>query len=201
MDPINKFQGRYRWLSNFWSCFVTLDGVEYPSVENAYMAAKTLDFEERKQFEGVFPGEAKRLGRELELRDGWDAMKLDVMEKLLRQKFAHGTELAQRLIATHPAILIEGNDWGDEFWGVNNKTGVGENHLGKLLMKIRGMDSRCTGKVRDQDELVECYQKPVFKHDRCKRCFDSEIRYLRKDIAEKEHGLPELKARLALLES
>jgi predicted NAD-dependent protein-ADP-ribosyltransferase YbiA (DUF1768 family) len=31
--------------------------------------------------------------------------------------------------------LIEGNWWGDTYWGVCN--GVGENHLGKLLMKIR----------------------------------------------------------------
>lgn len=36
---------------------------------------------------------------------------------------------------TGDAELIEGNNWGDTFWGVCN--GRGENMLGKLLMEIR----------------------------------------------------------------
>lgn len=37
---IKEFQGEYRWLSNFWPARVVLDGVEYPTVENAYQASK-----------------------------------------------------------------------------------------------------------------------------------------------------------------
>jgi len=134
-EPIKYFQGRYRWLSNFWSCFVVLDGVEYPSTENAYQAAKTLDPELRKPFQDCFPGVAKRDGRALPLRPDWDDVKYGVMEQLLRQKFARG-ELRERLLATGDAELIEGNDWGDTWWGVDDRRG-GQNNLGKLLMKIR----------------------------------------------------------------
>lgn len=31
--------------------------------------------------------------------------------------------------------IIEVNNWGDTYWGVCN--GIGDNHLGKILMKIR----------------------------------------------------------------
>ena len=39
------------------------------------------------------------------------------------------------LIQTGDSVLIEGNTWGDRVWGVCN--GVGENRLGRILMKIR----------------------------------------------------------------
>jgi N-glycosidase YbiA len=80
------------------------------------------------------PGKAKQMGRKLQVRDGWDGMKLQVMEALLRQKFADPV-LRQKLLDTGDAHLEEGNSWGDVWYGVCN--GVGENHLGKLLMAIR----------------------------------------------------------------
>ena len=33
--------------------------------------------------------------------------------------------------------LEEGNRWHDTFWGIDQNTGKGENHLGKILMKVR----------------------------------------------------------------
>jgi predicted NAD-dependent protein-ADP-ribosyltransferase YbiA (DUF1768 family) len=39
------------------------------------------------------------------------------------------------LLETGDAELIEGNDWGDTFWGVCG--GKGNNFLGKLLMEVR----------------------------------------------------------------
>lgn len=132
---IDSFQGGYRYLSNFHLVDVELDGVVYTSTEAAYQAAKTLDKERRKDFEKASPRDAKRMGRALALRPDWEQVKIEVMEKLLRQKFAKGTQLAQALIATENEELIEGNTWKDTFWGVCN--GVGTNYLGKLLMKIR----------------------------------------------------------------
>ena len=38
-------------------------------------------------------------------------------------------------MATRDRVLIEGNDWGDTFWGMTD--GEGENHLGKILMRVR----------------------------------------------------------------
>jgi predicted NAD-dependent protein-ADP-ribosyltransferase YbiA (DUF1768 family) len=56
------------------------------------------------------------------------------MRSLLRQKFAHPS-MRERLLATGDEELIEGNWWGDTFWGVCN--GEGQNQLGKLLMRVR----------------------------------------------------------------
>jgi ribA/ribD-fused uncharacterized protein len=131
---ITSFQGTNRWLSNFYPAKVTLDGVEYPTVEHAYQAAKTLDLNDRNLFRGGNPGLAKRLGRDLELRSDWDTVKIGIMRDLLRQKFAGG-ELHFLLLQTKGIDLVEGNNWGDRFWGVC--AGVGENWLGRLLMEIR----------------------------------------------------------------
>ncbi len=133
MTKITEFNGEFRWLSNFAPCEVVLDGSLYPSVENAYQAAKTLYLEERVQLEFCSAGEAKRLGRKLVLRPDWEMVRLDVMEGLLRQKFAH--QYRDQLITTGGRELIEGNDRKDTFWGVSD--GEGENNLGKLIMKIR----------------------------------------------------------------
>jgi len=131
---INKFSGKSRFLSNFTSVEVLLDGVKYPSVEAAYQAAKTLDAHKRAPFKTAAAADAKKMGRRLPLRPDWEQVKLGIMEGLLRQKFRQEPFKTQ-LKATGTAELIEGNYWGDTYWGTCQ--GVGENHLGKLLMKIR----------------------------------------------------------------
>ena len=131
---IKSFSGDYRFLSNFYPVEVVLDGVTYPTVENAYQAAKTLDLEKRKEFLDVSPGAAKRLGRRLEIRPDWDDVKLSVMTRLNEQKYMQ-PDLRKKLCDTYPQDLVEGNTWGDTFWGVCD--GKGSNHLGKILMAIR----------------------------------------------------------------
>lgn len=134
MDTIEKFDGDYRFLSNFHPVPIILDDVVYPTVENAFQAAKTLDKDMRLAFLFVSPGTSKRLGRNVELRADWQDVKLSIMHDLLKQKFTL-PDLRVSLLATGDATLIEGNDWDDIFWGVCR--GVGENHLGKLLMQVR----------------------------------------------------------------
>lgn len=68
-------------------------------------------------------------------RKDWDGIKLGVMEEVLRIKFSD-KELRQKLVDTFPHDLYEGNYWGDKFWGCDYDLN-GENHLGKILMKIR----------------------------------------------------------------
>ena len=80
------------------------------------------------------PGEAKKLGRRINLRPDWETAKDQVMEKLLRQKFQI-PELRRLLTNTGTARLEEGNTWGDTYWGTVN--GVGQNKLGLTLMRIR----------------------------------------------------------------
>jgi ribA/ribD-fused uncharacterized protein len=133
---IDSFQGSYRFLSNFWPTSVTFDVVFYPTVEHAFQAAKTLDLRIRAEIRDCkTAADAKRLGRRAPLRPDWEKVKIPIMESLVRQKFAPNTELAESLLATGNADLIEGNTWGDRFWGVCR--GEGENRLGKILMQVR----------------------------------------------------------------
>jgi len=146
MNTISRFAGQYRFLSNFFLCEVEYGWI-YPSVEHAFQAAKTLDLEARQPFwrpeRPMTPAEAKRAGRQLKLRADWEDVKLGIMEELIRIKFGckdvHNPDptklvLRELLLKTGNAELIEGNNWGDRFWGVD---GSGDNHLGEILMKIR----------------------------------------------------------------
>lgn len=139
VSVIDNFTGSYRFLSNFYPCDIFYQGTWYPTLEHAYQAAKTLDSIERHNIL-ICPtaGKAKRLGGEITCQPGWDLMKVDIMRELLRQKFAE-PKLRDKLIATGEMKLIEGNYWGDHFWGVCTKPACpgGSNLLGKLLMQIR----------------------------------------------------------------
>ncbi len=136
---------RHTFHSNFYGLkpdeerlTIVFEDVEYPTVEHAYVAAKLTDLALREEVRRLpKPGQAKSFlkDRGLAERPGWDGMKLAVMEDLVRQKFAH-PKLAAMLLATGNEALIEGTTW-DVFWGIDERTGEGENHLGKIQMKIR----------------------------------------------------------------
>lgn len=135
-DVISSFGAEYAFLSNFHPVDVSLDGEIYPSVEHAYQAAKTRDVLERQRIrEAPKPGKAKRLGQKVSLRADWETVRVAVMRDLLWQKYALHPDLAELLLSTGDAELIEGNRWGDTFWGVCN--GEGENTLGEILMETR----------------------------------------------------------------
>ncbi len=134
-DAILGFFGKYRFLSNYHLCDIKCeDGFIYPSSENAFMAYKTMDMDVRLLFTECTPKEAKAMGQKVKLRDGWDNIRLNVMESILRLKF-NLPGLKNLLLATENKYLVESNYWNDTYWGQCN--GVGENNLGKLLMKIR----------------------------------------------------------------
>lgn len=132
---ISNFSGKYSFLSNFYIVPISFEGIVYPSVEHAFQAAKSLDESERLRIMRLgSPGKAKKEGRYLKLRADWEEVKLGVMLTLLRKKFSF-TDLKKMLINTENEELIEGNSWGDTYWG--KYYGVGENKLGKLLMQVR----------------------------------------------------------------
>lgn len=139
MKVIDSFTGYYDFLSNFYPAKVTLDDDItyniYPSIEHAYQAAKSLNPKDREFVRLANTAAiAKKRGRSLAVRDDWEDIKLDVMRKLIAIKFDLN-ELGYKLILTGDALLIEGNWWGDTYWGVCRS--VGQNHLGKLLMQRR----------------------------------------------------------------
>lgn len=136
-DDITEFQGDYRWLSNFSPCEIYLDGEEYRSVEHAYMSAKS-DSPDWKAYcrDTESPGLVKRESKRLSVKENWNTIKLDIMAKCLTQKF-NQEPYKSKLLATGERYIQEGNKWGDTFWGVDLKTGKGQNMLGTIIMNIR----------------------------------------------------------------
>lgn len=131
---IDEFKGRYFFLSNFSESPFVYDGHRFGNAEAAFQAAKCPY--RMAEFCNLNPSEAKRLGRRVHLRPDWESVKDQVMYDVCLCKFTQNPELLDKLFQTGCAELVEGNTWGDKVWGVCD--GVGENRLGKILMKIRG---------------------------------------------------------------
>ena len=143
---IEKFEGRWRFLSNFYPVEIEHQGITYPSVEHYYVSMKCNNeqmLQGRHYTIGDFremiarlpsPGMTKKIGQQMQVRKDWNEKRLEFMNWGVREKFKN-EELKELLISTGDMTLIEGNSWQDFFWGVCN--GKGENHLGKILMKVR----------------------------------------------------------------
>jgi ribA/ribD-fused uncharacterized protein len=150
MTVIDRFAGPNTFLSNFHAVgfwFKPFD-TWVPTAEHAYMALKTTDPTTRARIlKAPTPREAKRIGRNAILRDGWDeGLRVASMQRVLKAKFRVGTGLAVRLLDTRDAVLIEGNVWHDNYWGIcqcglgdqcSREVGAGKNMLGELLMARR----------------------------------------------------------------
>lgn len=147
---ILKFIEPYRFLSNFYYNPITVDGISMPTLEHWYVIKKAGSLEgflkqtglEIFELQGRSPGQMKRIGRGIELRPDWEDVKFDIMKNLLRMKFTDHN-LRIELLATYDWILIEGNHWHDNIWGVclcgkgKCSSFIGGNHLGRLLMEVR----------------------------------------------------------------
>lgn len=135
MNVINQFQGKYRFLSNFYNSLVKYDGLVFLNNEAAFQAMKTLNLNIRKSFCHLNPSQAKSKGRKVILRNDWEEVKDDIMYEIVYNKFTQNLELKEKLLATKDLILIEGNTWNDCYWGICRNEG--KNKLGKILMKVR----------------------------------------------------------------
>jgi len=143
---VDSFKDNYEMFSNFYPVFVQLEGITFPSVEHAFVAAKSTDLLFRKKVAKLPKDEAgkvKKMGRnkkQCKLRRNWDLMKISVMRKLLIQKFAI-KKFRRLLLSTGQMEIIEENYWHDNYWGdcccAKCKSIKGQNNLGKLLMKLR----------------------------------------------------------------
>lgn len=141
MKMIDKFDGEFAFLSNFYPSTISDGYTIFPTVEHYFQANKCEYIDDYNAIAAApTPGKAKRIGRQAILRNDWEQDKMNVMEAALRKKFAI-PKLREQLLATGDAWLEEGNYWHDNFWGVchcldcQDKRGL--NNLGKLLMKIR----------------------------------------------------------------
>lgn len=148
---IKGFFGDYRWLSNFYPSPVYYEGIKYPSVENAYQAAKLVE-SERNKLVNCSAAESKKLWKNFiklnESAKEWDARKYQVMAGLIFDKFLNNLELRELLLHTGQCHLEETNHWHDNYWGVcvcprchvvteKSESWRGENNLGYILMQTR----------------------------------------------------------------
>ena len=173
---INKFEGRYRFLSNFYPCEIEHQGIKYPSVENFYVAMKVNDqqlINGKYYTPGDFremialiknPSEVKKIGSKVKLRSNWNEKKLEAMNWAVRQKFKNNQELKEMLLNTLNQELVEENYWHDVYWGIctcgkcGNK---GENHLGKILMEVRDELTPRSQRPSLEDQIKDKYKNKL----------------------------------------
>lgn len=135
---IHSFTGNYSFLSNFYLCNLYYGDFVYPSAEHLYQACKTTDVIEKIRIKNAAtPGQAKRLGQLVTLNPDWDSDKKKIMFNIVWRKFDVHRNLRKWLLETDPYELVEGNTWGDTYWGVCGLTG--HNYLGKILMSVRDL--------------------------------------------------------------
>jgi len=134
MTTISNFRGDYFFLSNFYECAIHIWGMEFTSAEAAYQASKCTSQTDMAKFVGVSPRKSKYMGRKVLLPSNWDEQREGRMYEVLSAKFSNEF-LKKQLLLTGERMLVEGNSWGDVYWG--ECRGKGRNVLGKLLMQFR----------------------------------------------------------------
>jgi len=142
---ISHFDGDYAFLSNFYEYPFVFSGLgtEVPTAEHGFQAMKAVNTEGVKSvLDCATPGQAKRMGRKITIRGDWEEVKDDIMLDVLRDKFTADIHMMAKLLNTQDALLVEGNQWHDMYWGTchcrDHRTQKGVNRLGELLMKVRG---------------------------------------------------------------
>jgi len=131
-------KGEYGFLSNFSRHPLKVDGLDYKTSEHLYQCQKSSNtiFRERIRLART-PAAAAKLGRSTAcpLIADWDTRKVGIMERVLREKLRCNPGLKEALLKSGDRPLIEASP-RDAFWGWG-KNRDGENHLGKLWMKLR----------------------------------------------------------------
>ena len=96
MRKIDRFDGDFDFLSNFFPAGVRFDGILYPSSEAAFQAQKCFKNDDKLQFTHLTPGQAKRLGRKVYMRPDWE----NIIEKYNpddhKEMTSHGEEFLPR---------------------------------------------------------------------------------------------------------
>jgi len=138
--------------SQWYASPFTVDGRLYPTAEHWMMAGKARLFGDDAAFEDIFgagsPSVAKKIGRRVKGFDDatWKAHRRAIVTEGNRHKFGQHPELAEYLVGTGDAVLVEASPY-DRIWGIGLKrddhraadpgTWRGENLLGFALMDVR----------------------------------------------------------------
>jgi N-glycosidase YbiA len=131
----------YGCFSNFSEHSIELEGKIWPSTEHYYQAQKFVGTSAealcQQIYEASTPAEAAALGRDPHhpVRSDWEQIKTVVMEKAVLQKFTTYSTLKELLMGTGNELIVEDSPT-DGYWGCG-EDGRGQNHLGKVLMRVR----------------------------------------------------------------
>ena len=162
--PVDSFRYKYACFSNFSSHRITYKGINYENSEAAFQAQKFEDENVKQLFKSLDPSKAKALGRSKviflntegeyyknklpsdigqrsnkftkhAMRSDWDKIRVEEMYQIVKNKYEQNPDIKRILLLTGERDLMEGNTWGDRFWG--QVDGKGLNFLGRILMQIR----------------------------------------------------------------
>lgn len=134
---IERFRDEYAFLSNSHPSEILYDGLAFSCAEAAFQAARCELMRDKKRIAQGDGSRAKMIASQIAPAPGWNERKLAVMEEILRAKFTQHPELARKLADTGNAVLVNCANSKDRFWCRDPYTDQGENHLGRLLMKLR----------------------------------------------------------------
>jgi ribA/ribD-fused uncharacterized protein len=115
-----------------------LEGAHWPSVEHYFQAMKFDDPKEREKVrQAANPKIARRLGRRrrVKIRKDWSKVRRVIMTRGIYTKCRTHSDVAQRLLATGDAQLVETTQY-DYFWG-SGRDRRGSNAYGAVLMDVR----------------------------------------------------------------
>jgi ribA/ribD-fused uncharacterized protein len=143
-SAVFDFFGQHECFAPAYPAIVYLPGEEvfFPSFEHALQASKCIDIAAHAATirSLIDVKELKRYISKLKSTNSlildWNNRCLGVAETLLRDKFMRHKKMKIVLMKTGHKHLIYKNTYNDLFWGCN-EGGEGQNHLGKLLEKIR----------------------------------------------------------------
>jgi len=165
-EPIVGFESKSRplpgvgdvsLLSNFTKMpkgqFIDHGGIEWPTVEHAFQAAKIDRNDPRapeymaRLLAAPTGAAAKAIGSEraekgrggLPLRRDWSTVKYGIMEQLIQQRVEKDTRVQDILVASgnRPLVHTSSGDRADLDWGADTSRNVGANNLGQLYAIAR----------------------------------------------------------------
>ncbi|HEY1631865.1 MAG TPA: NADAR family protein [Rhizomicrobium sp.] len=132
----------YGAFSNLYRSPLEFEGMVYPTAEHAYQAGKAAKPKVRDWIlSAPSPALAAMAAHGLYTWDivpNWAVIKFERMRGVLKAKFTQHDHLAELLLSTGTARLVEAgtvNNAVNRLWGEVN--GVGQNMLGVMLMEIR----------------------------------------------------------------
>jgi N-glycosidase YbiA len=132
----------YGCFSNFSPHSIQLGGDLWPTAEHYYQAQKFVGAADQHLCQQIRKAEtpeiAAAIGRNPmhTVRCNWDVLKAIVMYDAVLTKFMTYPDLADLLLKTGRELIIEDSPT-DSYWGCG-ADGLGQNQLGKVLMRVRG---------------------------------------------------------------